>query len=62
MRERRALVLAMLKLGFRPDEVLAMPFSEVEGYLAAYGDIVNGKAKEKTYVVRRDEKRKKSRS
>jgi hypothetical protein len=62
MRERRILVLAMMKLGFRLDEVLDMPFSDVDGYLAAYGEIVKGPSKRKTYVVRRDGKRKKPRS
>ena len=57
MTVHRRVMLAMVKLGFRPDEVLAMPESEAEGYLRAYAELVGGKPKERTYVVRRDGKK-----
>jgi len=41
-----------MKLGFRPDEIKAMPETEVDGYLSAHNEIVNP-AKERTYVVRK---------
>lgn len=48
-----------MKLGFRPDEIKAMPETEVEGYITAYDEIVNPE-KKRTYLVRKaaDKKRK----
>jgi len=53
-------MLAMVKMGFRPDEALAMPLTEIEGYLTAYNEILTGKTKEKTYVVRKGGKKRRS--
>ncbi len=53
-------MLAMLKLGFRYDEVMNMTETEMEGYLDAYEEIINPE-KTKTYVVKRDAGKGKSR-
>ena len=44
----------MLKMGFRYDEVMAMPEIEMEGYLDAYEELVTPKPKKKTYRVKRE--------
>jgi len=49
-----------MKLGFRPDEIKAMPETEVEGYITAYDEIVNPE-KKKTYVVRKASGKKQTR-
>jgi hypothetical protein len=45
--------MAMMRLGFRRDEVLAMSEVEMEGWLTAAGLI----SRNKTYIVRRKRKR-----
>ena len=49
-KERKKLVLALLKFGFSYGEVLSMSEIEAEGYLEAYMEIVEP-VKTKTYKV-----------
>ncbi len=51
----RQIHLALMRLGFRNDEILAMPDGMAAGYLVAAVDKPDapGKPKSKTYKVRR---------
>ena len=46
------MVLAMLKMGFHRDEVLAMPEAEMMSYIDAYNEILSPQ-KGKTWSVKR---------
>jgi len=45
-------ILALLKLGLRLNEILAMPEEEMAGWLEAYGELINPE-KGRTYKVRK---------
>jgi hypothetical protein len=46
-------VLALLKLGFRYDEILDMPEQDAEEYVNAYMKLTGTKESSKTYLVKR---------
>ena len=53
IRPLKKIVLALLKLGFKHAEIMAMSETEVEGYLDAYEELVTPKSKNKKYIVKR---------
>jgi hypothetical protein len=59
VKSQRKAVLALVKLGFREERGMEMTEAEAEGYLKAFEEIVDGKAKGKqeTYVVRNRNKK-----
>ena len=53
IRPMRKIVLALLKLGFKHAEIMAMSEIEMEGHLDAYEELVTPKSKNKKYMVKR---------
>lgn len=47
-------MLALLKLGFRYNEILKMSELEAEEYISAYMNLTGMKVSNKTYAVKRD--------
>lgn len=46
-------MLALLKLGFRHDEILNMPEQDAEEYISAYMELTGAKESNRTYAVKR---------
>ena len=53
IRPLRKIILALLKLGFKHDEIMAMPETQVEGYIDAYEELIAPQPKNKKYIVKR---------
>lgn len=55
------MVLGLVKLGVPWRDALAMPVGEADAWLETYAEILEGPSKKKTYVVKRDGNRGKTR-